>query len=203
MSEIESSTRGKIQSYFKNNFEKHKICEVQRQYTGQTSELIKTINSQQRTTDTTIKYEIEVKVKQLGKFRMIEFLFDMARNFKNLLSSKKAQTILNIRIGLAFLILLLSSPSMSQQGNFQLGSLPSFNLNKKLNNGYRVNIKVESRQVNYAASQFDPSYDRTNLSMVLSKRVGLSSNLAGGYLTRIDDSDLIHRFIQQFTALIN
>lgn len=88
---------------------------------------------------------------------------------------------------------------MSQEGNFRLGTLPSVNLNKKLTNGYKLNFKSESRQVLFRDDGFRTTYDRTDLTLILSKRVGLSSILAGGYLMRFDDGELIHRLIQQLT----
>ena len=62
-------------------------------------------------------------------------------------------------------------------------------------------MKTESRQVLYIGSEWSPSYERTDLSLVLSKRVGLGSILAGGYLIRFEGGAPVHRFIQQFTSV--
>lgn len=106
---------------------------------------------------------------------------------------------MSIRKLITAICILMAVPSCAQEGNFRFGSLPSFNFNKKLENGYKVNMKLESRQELYRDNAFNTTYDRTDLSLVLSKRVGLSSILAGGYLMRFDNGSVIHRLIQQFT----
>ena len=76
MKEINSDVRSNISQFCQNNFSKHRICKVQIQYTGSPLDLMKTVTSGQRTPDTTINYEIEVKVKKSSEFRLYEFLFD-------------------------------------------------------------------------------------------------------------------------------
>jgi hypothetical protein len=92
------------------------------------------------------------------------------------------------------------------QSSFQIGGLPSLNLNKKLKNDWSINARVESRlrfqrgQINGAIDK-EFNYVLTDFSLIAAKRIGLNSRVAGGYLIRFEDGDIQHRFIQQFVIV--
>lgn len=93
---------------------------------------------------------------------------------------------------------------MSQ--SFQLGSLPSINLNTKLKKDWSLNFKIESRQTIGRSSNSAPfatefGYVLTDYSMITAKRIGLNSRLAFGYLVRFREADVYHRSIQQYTIV--
>lgn len=95
---------------------------------------------------------------------------------------------------------------MHAQSSFQIGGLPSLNLNKKLKNDWSLNARVESRlrfqrgQINGAIDK-EFNYVLTDFSLIAAKKIGLNSRVAGGYLIRFEDGDLHHRFIQQFVIV--
>lgn len=89
------------------------------------------------------------------------------------------------------------------QSNFQSGLLPSINLNKKLENDWSLNFKIESRQILKQGdlgedNPFAYDYALTDYSFITAKKVGLYETLAAGYLIRIRDQKPTHRFIQQY-----
>jgi len=92
------------------------------------------------------------------------------------------------------------------QGRYQLGILPSVNVNSKLKNDWSANGRIESRYL-VQSGKFDGtvtnknSYVLTDLSAIIAKKVGLNSRIAGGYLLRIEEHGLSHRFIQQYTIV--
>lgn len=55
----------------------------------------------------------------------------------------------------------------------------------------------------YEEDDLVSNYQLTDIAVVISKKVGLSNALAGGYLLRIRDGELISRLIQQFTSIQN
>lgn len=92
------------------------------------------------------------------------------------------------------------------QNRFQIGTLPTINLNKKLKNNWHLNFKSEFRQL-FAAGVFGEDntsnyeYVHTDAAFVISKKVGLNNKLAGGFLLRFKDKSIIKRTIQQFTII--
>lgn len=50
-------------------------------------------------------------------------------------------------------------------------------------------------------SETDFNYILSDMSLITSKKVGLSNSLAGGYLLRLRGDKVIHRAIQQFTLV--
>lgn len=89
------------------------------------------------------------------------------------------------------------------QSSYQLGGLPALNINSKLKNDWYLNAKIESRQL-WQKGDFNGEVDTkykyvlTDFSLITAKKVGLNSRLAGGYLIRVEDGQLFHRFIQQY-----
>ena len=109
---------------------------------------------------------------------------------------KKLQFLFSI------LFVLLVNIVFSQQ-TYQLGILPSFNLNTKLKNDWSVNTKIESRQLLQrgewgGAADKQYNYVLTDLSLIAGKKIGLNSRVGAGYLIRLEEGQRIHRFIQQF-----
>ncbi len=111
---------------------------------------------------------------------------------------------MNIRIyQLIAIFHLLFFSEIKAQSSFQFGILPAINLNKKLENNWKVNLKLESRQLLKEGNWRDENetnyeYVLTDIALVVSKKVGLNNSLAGGYLLRIRDNQIFHRLIQQF-----
>lgn len=110
---------------------------------------------------------------------------------------------MNIRL-LFVLSWLVTIPSvLTAQDSYQLGALPSINLNKKWDSGWRWNAKVESRQLFKEGDfkttvPFDYIYELTDFSNIFSKQLGAQQSIAGGYLIRFRNQEWFHRSIQQF-----
>jgi hypothetical protein len=89
------------------------------------------------------------------------------------------------------------------QDTYQFGALPAINLNFKLQDGWSTNYKLESRQL-FQKGTFGETasegyqYVLTDNTFILAKKVGLNSRVAGGYLFRYREGEVIHRTIQQF-----
>ena len=89
------------------------------------------------------------------------------------------------------------------QSTYRFGAMPSINLNSKFKNDWSLNFKIESRQL-LQSGIFNDNADKnyryvlTDFSLISAKKIGLNSRLAGGYLIRIEDGELFHRFIQQY-----
>lgn len=102
--------------------------------------------------------------------------------------------------------LLLFPFVVTAQSTYQWGALPSINLNKKLENNWSLNTKLESRQL-FQRGELKGTPDKaysyvlTDLSLLVAKKVGLNSRIAGGYLIRSEDGALFHRFIQQYVMV--
>jgi hypothetical protein len=112
---------------------------------------------------------------------------------------------LSTKIAMAALLLVLlqSIESATAQGSYQFGMLPAVNLNSKLKKDWTLNTRVESRQLFQsgqlgAGAEGKYEYVLTDLSMVAAKKIGLNSRLAGGYLMRLEEGEVTHRFIQQY-----
>lgn len=90
------------------------------------------------------------------------------------------------------------------QATFQFGGLPALNINKKFENNWSLNTKVESRQ-RFKGGTFQGALDNTykyvltDVSLIAARKVGLNARVAGGYLIRVEGSNLFHRFIQQYS----
>jgi hypothetical protein len=99
---------------------------------------------------------------------------------------------------LTILILLLIHLSNYAQSTFESGLLPSLNINKKLPKDWALNFKAESRQ-SLLKEDFNYDYLLTDISFAASKKVGINTAIAIGYLMRIDNSGIKNRTIQQIT----
>ena len=105
---------------------------------------------------------------------------------------------------LAFLLFFVAPAAMLAQANYRTGTLPQVNLNIKLSDTWKLNTKLESRQIFFEKQPDSPTsrgfrYERTDLSAVLTKKVSADNAVGGGYLVRFADSAFTHRLIQQFS----
>lgn len=104
------------------------------------------------------------------------------------------------------MVLMQLDNSVCAQDAYRFGGLPSLNLNSKLKNDWTFNTKIESRQL-FQTREFNGNVDKdydyvlTDFSLIAAKKVGLNSRVAGGYLIRIEDGELFHRFIQQYVMV--
>jgi hypothetical protein len=104
------------------------------------------------------------------------------------------------------LVLLLFHCDIYSQSTYQFGALPSLNLNRKLENDWSLNAKLESRQlfrrgVINGNAEKEYEYILTDFSLIAAKKVGLNSRIAAGYLIRFEDAEVFHRFIQQYVII--
>lgn len=102
--------------------------------------------------------------------------------------------------------LIVRNDGILAQSTFQLGVLPSINFNKKLKKDWSLNTRLESRQLLQRGQINGPverefNYVLTDFSLIASKKIGLNSRIAGGYLIRFEDDEIQHRFIQQYTVV--
>lgn len=107
---------------------------------------------------------------------------------------------------LSCLLFLFISTVICAQSTYRAGLIPRINLNQKLEGGWKLNYKAESRFVNLegefnSTSKFDPTYTLTDVSILASKKTGLNNSFAGGLLVRFRDGGIDQRFIQQFTLV--
>ncbi|MDC8004081.1 DUF2490 domain-containing protein [Aureisphaera galaxeae] len=105
----------------------------------------------------------------------------------------------------AFLVCIsiLITSYVVAQSRYQFGLLPSVNINKKLPNDWKLNAKVESRQELKSgffgeSNDFQYEYLQTDISGIAAKKIAVDKSLAGGYLIRLREKEVLHRFIQQF-----
>ena len=104
-----------------------------------------------------------------------------------------------------FLCFLFGSTVMAQS-TYEAGLLPAFNLNKKLKNDWSFNSRIESRQLFLKGESNEDRVNQhenvlTDIAILTAKKVGLDSRVAGGYLIRFEDGEIIHRFSQQFSIV--
>lgn len=96
-----------------------------------------------------------------------------------------------------FIILLIHLNSIAQSTS-EIGLLPSLNINKSLQKDWSLNFKTESRQ-SLMKEDFNYDYLLTDISFAASKKIGINTAIAAGYLMRIDDKGINNRTIQQIT----
>ena len=84
------------------------------------------------------------------------------------------------------------------QSSVDYGLIPSINLNKKLGNHWKLNLKSESR-FDFMSDTPTGTYLLSDFGLVLAHSLSMNGAVAGGYQVRIKDGGLIHRSIQQFS----
>lgn len=101
------------------------------------------------------------------------------------------------------LALLICLTKSFGQSDYQFGILPAFNLNAGLENGYKLNFKLESRQAFEQglfedSNPFEYDYILTDFTSLAAKKVAYNKTIAIGYLFRVRGDRIVHRSIQQF-----
>lgn len=97
-------------------------------------------------------------------------------------------------------VLSLGAAAQSYVGGLQLEVKPSFDFQK----GWKLSTKLSSRTLFFEGSNTESFntisiYDRTELELVMTKKVSSSNTLGGGYLIRNQKAGVKHRLIQQFS----
>ena len=111
---------------------------------------------------------------------------------------------MKIKFVVTFGILLLPFSAVWSQGVYSAGVLPQINLNISLPKDWRLNAKVESRQL-FSEGQFEQDfktayrYGLTDIALIASKKTGVNNSLGAGYMIRFRNNEVIHRFIQQYS----
>ncbi len=97
------------------------------------------------------------------------------------------------------MVCVIAMPLISKaQTSFQLGVLPSININKPLPKDWSLNFKSESRQSLFQ-EKFSYDYLLTDISIGGAKKIGINTTLAIAYLIRIDNNSISNRAIQQLS----
>lgn len=105
------------------------------------------------------------------------------------------------------LLTLLACAELAKcQDKYLIGLLPAVNVNARLQKNWSLNTKVESRYllrtgVIHAESKRVRQYELTDVSLLAAKKIGFNTRIAGGYLMRIENGLLTHRFIQQYAVV--
>lgn len=113
---------------------------------------------------------------------------------------------MKIKCVFTFGILLLLFSTVYSQGVYNAGVLPQINLNISLPKDWRLNAKLESRQL-FSEGQFEQNfktayrYDLTDIAFIASKKTGVNNSLGAGYMIRVRNNEVVHRFIQQYSIV--
>lgn len=92
------------------------------------------------------------------------------------------------------------------QSSFSSGILPRIRVSTKITDQIKWINGIESRQLLINDSKDDSfgyDYILTDISSLLSFKVGAHGVLNGGYLLRIENDEIIHRVIQQYNLVHN
>ena len=112
------------------------------------------------------------------------------------------------KIWLLCILLPLLSLKVSGQKSYRAGTLPQINVNFGVAKNFKLNTKLESRQI-FSEQKADERrsnqlrYERTDLALVLTRKLSATNTIGGGYLIRLEDGKLAHRLIQQFNYVRN
>lgn len=107
---------------------------------------------------------------------------------------------------LFLVILFLLNVRLMAQSEYEVGALPSININGDLSKGWGFNLRWESRQL-FAQGEFGGEsqkgleYILSDVSAIISRKVGLNNNIAGGYIIRNTGSEVFHRLTQRFVIV--
>lgn len=104
------------------------------------------------------------------------------------------------------ILVLCANFTGNAQSDYQYGFLPSLNLNKKLENDWKLNLNIASRheiKAGIFGENADAEYEYllTDIAFVGSKKIGLYHNVAGGYQIRFREGAIFHRTIQQYITV--
>lgn len=104
---------------------------------------------------------------------------------------------------LSILFILIAQAGFAQN---RFGIMPQINISFKLGEAWKVNSKLENRQILYQ-NPYDgvggrAEFERTDLDLIITRNKGALKGLGAGYLIRRYDADggsYLHRFIQQYS----
>ena len=107
-----------------------------------------------------------------------------------------------------YFVLLFLPLKVFPQKSYRTGTLPQVNINFGVGKNLKLNTKLESRQIFSERSDNELRsnklrYERTDLALVLTRKLSVNNTIGGGYLIRLEDHELAHRFIQQFSYVRN
>ncbi len=89
------------------------------------------------------------------------------------------------------------------QSSFSTGLLPRIRVSTKINDQLKWINGIESRQLilEDVNNSVEYEYILTDVSTMISLKTGVHSVFNSGYLLRIEDTDIIHRSIQQYNIV--
>ena len=95
---------------------------------------------------------------------------------------------------------------MQSQSVTNLGVLPKLNIKKKFENLWALNLEIAPRIEiaegrSLSTLENETFYSLTDITTIVSRTVGVSNSIGLGYLARIEDEDIAHRFIQQYVVI--
>ena len=98
----------------------------------------------------------------------------------------------------------LSGGSMAAQHRYRLGAHPTLNLSRELAPQWKLNLKLESRQLARqgqwgAAAPWQYDYVRTDAALAAAYKTSAGQSLAGGYMLRLTNGQSVHRLSQQYS----
>lgn len=100
------------------------------------------------------------------------------------------------------ILVLLTVMSLTASAQNQFGILPVINTTIKLKDDWKINSKLEGRQLlkqhPFPSDKNDRVFERLDLEVVANKALNSSNDVGLGYLIRRQEGEFIHRFIQQY-----
>jgi len=113
------------------------------------------------------------------------------------LDSKQSSS--KIKVGILFIFILTTLNSYAQN---QIGLLPQINADFKIGQDWKVNSKLEGRQIffknPFPDGEKESEFERMDLELVATRSLNTGS-IGGGYLIRRQDGKFLHRTIQQYS----
>lgn len=101
------------------------------------------------------------------------------------------------------LIIILSYPPAICFAQNQTGIIPQINADFKISESWKMNTKVEGRQLlfqnPFPEGLNEIKFERLDLEFVAAKKLGAQNAVGGGYLLRRSNKSFTHRFIQQYS----
>ncbi len=102
-----------------------------------------------------------------------------------------------------FLYILLTAACTSSFAQNEIGLIPQINTDFKVWDRWKVNAKIEGRQLffqnPYPAGLTEREFERLDLEFIASRRLAGQDAIGGGYLIRRSGGSFTHRFIQQYS----
>ncbi len=100
------------------------------------------------------------------------------------------------------ILVLLTGLSLTASAQNQFGILPVINTTIKLKNDWKINTKLEGRQLfkqnPFPSDKSERVFERLDLEVVTNKALNSTNDVGIGYLIRREEGEFIHRFIQQY-----